>query len=73
MESPDFENFSYDEPVWYFPFDSMEVGDSFFVPTMRPAYMTTAIEEGAKRAKVRVKAYTVYEDGILGIRTWRLR
>ena len=31
------------EPEWLFPFEVMEVGESFFVPTMKPAYMTYKI------------------------------
>ena len=58
------------EPEWVFPFQGMEVGDSFFIPTLRPAYMIYAIENGAKRAKVKVKAYKFTEDGVLGVRAW---
>jgi hypothetical protein len=50
----------------------MEVGDSFFIPTMKPAYMTYAIENGAKRASTKVKVYTTTKDGVLGVRTWRI-
>lgn len=73
MSSPELENYPYEEPIWLFPFEGMDVGDSFFIPTMKPAYMTNALEEGAKRAKVRIKTYTVNEDGVLGVRAWRLR
>jgi len=59
-----------DEPEWLFPFEFMRVGDSFFIPTLRPAYMIYAIENGAKRAKVKVKAYKFSEDGVLGVRAW---
>jgi hypothetical protein len=60
------------EPEWIFPFDAMEVGESFFIPTLTPAILIYAIEAGAKRAGVRVKCFTVQKDGILGIRTWRV-
>ena len=59
------------EPEWLFPFEVMEVGESFFVPTMKPAYMTYAVENGAKRAQVKVKVYIRTEKGLLGVRVWR--
>ena len=38
------------EPEWVFPFNGMEVGESFFIPTLRFAEMIYAIDCGAKRA-----------------------
>lgn len=67
------EPYPYDEPVWVFPFDGMEVGESFFIPTMKPAQMTTAIEDGAKRAGVRVKTFITTKESVLGVRAWRVR
>jgi hypothetical protein len=61
------------EPEWVFPFEAMSVGDSFFVPTLKPSPIIYAIETGAKRAKVSVKAYVTEKDGCLGVRAWRLR
>ena len=61
------------EPEWIFPFEAMSVGDSFFVPTLKPSPIIYAIETGAKRAKVSVKAYVTEKDGCLGVRVWRLR
>lgn len=60
------------EPEWVFPYDYMEVGDSFFVPTLRPAQMMYAADSAAKRSKVRVKIYTTEKEGHLGIRVWRV-
>ena len=60
------------EPEWIFPFDGMDVGDSFFVPTVRPADMLYKIDTCAKLAKVKVKAYVSSKDGHLGIRVWRV-
>jgi len=62
-----------DEPVWIFPFEVMDVGESFFIPTMKPAYMINAIEDGAKRAQTKVKAYIKTEKGVLGVRVWKIR
>ena len=60
------------EPEWIFPFQIMKIGDSFFIPTLRPAYMRYAIDNGAKRVRIKVKIYTVTEEGYLGVRTWRV-
>jgi hypothetical protein len=61
------------EPEWIFPFDGMEVGDSFFIPTLRPAEMLYIVDSAAKRAKYRVKAYPSSKEGHLGVRVWRIR
>lgn len=61
----------YEEPEWLLPFDVMEVGDSFFIPTMKPAYLTYNIDSCAKKSGVKVKIFTVTENGVLGIRVWR--
>ena len=61
------------EPEWVFPFESMEVGDSFFIPTLRFAEMIYAIDCGSKRAGVKVKSYVTTKDGHIGVRTWRVR
>jgi hypothetical protein len=60
------------EPEWVLPFEGMSVGDSFFIPTLRPAELIYAIDCGAKRAKVRVKSYCSIKDAHLGVRTWRI-
>jgi hypothetical protein len=61
------------EPDWVFPFEVMEVGDSFFVPTLRFAEMIYSIDSGAKRAGIRVKSYIVVKEDHIGVRTWRIR
>lgn len=61
------------EPDWVFPFEVMEVGDSFFVPTLRFAEMIYSIDSGAKRAGIKVKSYIVIKDDHIGVRTWRIR
>ena len=60
------------EPEWLLPFEGMTVGDSFFIPTLRPAELIYAIDCGAKRSKVKVKSFSVHENGQLGVRTWRV-
>jgi hypothetical protein len=61
------------EPDWLFPFEVMEVGDSFFVPTLRFAEMIYALDSGAKRAGIKVKSYITAKDDHIGVRTWRIR
>jgi len=61
-----------DEPEWIFPYTGMNIGDSFFIPTMRPAYMAYMIDTTSKKAGVKIKAYTTTKDGVLGVRAWRV-
>lgn len=61
------------EPEWVFPFEVMEVGESFFIPTLRFAEMLYAIDSGSKRAGIKVKSYITAKDGHIGVRTWRIR
>jgi hypothetical protein len=60
------------EPEWMFPFESMEVGDSFFIPTLRTAELMYALDSGSKRVKVKVKSYVVTHNEYIGVRTWRV-
>lgn len=66
----DLEN--YTEPEWILPFEFMKTGDSFFIPTLRPALLMFDVENAAKRAGVRVRTFTSSSDGYLGIRVWRI-
>jgi hypothetical protein len=50
----------------------MEVGQSFFVPTLKPSPMIYAIESGAKRAGIKIRAFITMKDGCLGVRAWRI-
>lgn len=61
------------EPEWVFPFEVMGIGDSFFIPTLRLAEMIYAIDSGAKRAGIRVKAFVSVKDEHIGVRAWRVR
>jgi hypothetical protein len=62
-----------DEPEWFFPYSGMGIGDSFFVPTMKPAYLTYIIDTTAKRFGIRVRCFTTSNKGVLGVRTWRVK
>lgn len=59
------------EPEWIFPFQGMDIGDSFFIPTVRPASLIYIVDTRAKTYGVRVKAYTTTKEGIMGVRVWR--
>jgi len=50
----------------------MGIGDSFFIPTLKPSSMLYIIDTAAKRAQIRVKTYVTSKDGCLGVRTWRV-
>jgi hypothetical protein len=60
------------EPVWGFPFEWMSIGDSFFIPTLKPEEMLYVIDTRAKDAKVKIKAFITHNDGCLGVRAWRV-
>ena len=60
------------EPEWMLPFEGMKVGDSFFIPTLRPAELIYAIDCGAKRVKIRVKSFVSTKDICIGVRCWRI-
>jgi len=60
------------EPEWVFPFQVMEVGDSFFIPTIRPAEMLYVVDVRAKQYKIKIKAYVSSKDDHFGIRVWRV-
>lgn len=62
-----------EEPEWVFPFEGMRVGDSFFIPTLKPAEMIYTLDTQAKLSKVKVKAYATSKDGCIGVRAWRIR
>ena len=50
----------------------MEVGDSFFIPTIRPAEMLYVVDVRAKQYKIKIKAYVSSKDDHFGIRVWRV-
>ena len=62
-----------DEPEWNFPLEWMQVGESFFIPTLKPSSMIYAIDSGAKRAKVKVKIFQTMKDDVMGVIVWRVR
>lgn len=51
----------------------MQVGDSFFIPTLRPAALALSIHAAARREGLTVACKEAMSQGALGIRTWRLK
>lgn len=60
------------EPEWIFPFDGMEIGDSFFIPTLNTSGMLFNIKEAARKSETQVRCAIVVHDNMLGVRTWRI-
>jgi hypothetical protein len=58
------------EPVWLLPFDYMELGQSFFIPTMHPDRIIAVMYSRAKLAKVKIIAKRDVTEGIMGVRVW---
>jgi len=50
----------------------MDIGDSFFIPTLKPSSLIYAIENGARREGIKVKVFTSRKDDMLGVRVWRI-
>ena len=60
------------EPEFIFPFGLMNIGDSFFIPTLRPAQLVYIVNSQAQLAKTRIRVYPAAKDGLLGVRVWRI-
>jgi hypothetical protein len=50
----------------------MEVGDSFFIPTMKSGEIIYSAMEAGKEFGIRTKAYATMKEGIMGVRVWRV-
>jgi L-asparaginase/Glu-tRNA(Gln) amidotransferase subunit D len=50
----------------------MDIGDSFFIPTLKSADAIYSAVEASKKHNLRVKAFAAMKDGIMGIRVWRV-
>lgn len=60
------------EPGWIYPFMGMDIGDSFFIPTMKSSEIIYSAMEAGKEYGIKVKAYAAMKDGIMGVRVWRV-
>jgi hypothetical protein len=50
----------------------MDVGDSFFIPTLNSSEIIYSAMEAGKKYGIRTKAYAAMKDGIMGVRVWRV-
>lgn len=55
-----------------YPFRSMEVGDSFFVPGKTTRAMAGAVAGARKRLGLKFAARTITENRVTGVRIWRV-
>jgi hypothetical protein len=58
------------EPIWLLPFELMEAGQSFFIPTMHPDRIIAVMYSRAKLSKVKIIAKRDITDEIMGVRVW---
>lgn len=54
-----------------YPWKEMAVGHSFFVPGM-PDSIRKGLPSAAGRANIKIATRTVSENGVTGIRVWRV-
>ena len=71
MDSPD-RIVEFKEPEWVFPYQGMDIGDSFFMPTVRPSFAHYIIDLTSKKVGIRLKTYAMICDGVRGVRAWRV-
>jgi hypothetical protein len=57
---------------WKYPFDQLEVGQSFFVPNKDTTQMAAACKRAAKRLGVRFATAKAERGGQQGTRVWRM-
>jgi hypothetical protein len=57
-----------------YPWDALKVGDSFFVPDGDVSALTSIGKQYFKNRNisVKIKCRTVTEDGVKGVRVWRV-
>ena len=55
-----------------YPWDELEVGDSFFIPEKSSKTFGSAASTAAKARGIKLSLRTVEEGGVIGIRIWRL-
>ena len=55
-----------------YPFPELEVGDSFFVAKKTTATFASTVSSARKRLGITLVTRTVEEDGVSGVRVWRV-
>lgn len=56
-----------------YPFDVMDIGDSFFVPRMKPSGLGGSIKLASERLGYRFSTRTEDVDGVRGLRVYRVK
>ena len=59
-------------PVPLYPWREMDVGDSFFVPEAKTPRITGNAAGVAKRTGFKFSVRAVTENGVKGVRVWRV-
>ena len=57
---------------WKYPFDEMEVGDSFFVENKDTTQMSALCKRAGKRLGARFVTAKARKDNAEGVRVWRM-
>lgn len=57
---------------WKYPFEQLEVGDSFFVPNKDTTQMSALCKRAALRLGRRFVTAKFDKDGQSGVRVWRM-
>lgn len=55
-----------------YPWDQMEIGDSFFLPHATPQSIACVGRSWGKRRNVKFSVRAVVENGVEGTRVWRI-
>lgn len=61
------------EPEFILPLDQLSIGDSIFIPTLKPAEMIYNIDCRGKDVGIRMRSFQMSKEGVLGVRSWRIR
>lgn len=56
-----------------FPYNTMEIGDSFFLPNRETRDIRTYINKAAKRNSIECWCAKDTKEGISGVRVWRVK
>lgn len=61
-----------DKIKFVIPWDRFKHGTSVFIPALDPKYTADAVKKEAKENNVGVMTRIVVENGVLGVRVWRV-
>ena len=55
-----------------YPFNTMAVGQSFFMPKVRLKRVRGALYTAAVRSKIKITVRSFVQDGVKGVMVWRV-